>query len=392
MNQRPKILIVDDEPLNVDYLEQELEDLGYQTVSASNGQEALDQVAAQRPDLVLLDIMMPVMDGFEALSRLKADEKWRHLPVVIVSAMSDMASVIKGIQLGAEDYLPKPFDPILLQARIGSSLEKKRLRDQEQVYMQSMENELEIGRSIQAGFLPDSMPEVPGWEIEAYFEAAREVAGDFYDAFWIESVGRVALVIGDVCDKGVGSALYMALFRSLLRAFSNPELFGHLTMSADPSTRLQNTVLMTNNYIAAIHAQSNMFATLFFGLLDPQTGSLLYVSAGQEPPVILNADGVHTRLRPTGPLVGLLPDRSFAVSEVTLQRGDWLIAYSDGVTDAENIAREQLSEAKLLGLFQKGYQAGAGNLLEFVMSEVHSFIGEAKQFDDITLLAVHSAP
>ena len=125
-----KILIVDDEPFNVDYLEQELDDLGYKTVSACNGQDALEKVQAESPDLILLDIMMPVMDGFEVLSHLKADLSTRDIPVIVISASSDLRSVVRGIQLGAEDYLPKPFEPVLLHARIASSLEKKHLRDE----------------------------------------------------------------------------------------------------------------------------------------------------------------------------------------------------------------------------------------------------------------------
>ena len=130
MNQKPKVLIVDDEPFNVDYLEQELEELGYDTISASNGQEALDKIQAESPDLVLLDIMMPVMDGFAVLARLKADPTLRNIPVIVISAMNDLQSVVKGIEQGAEDYLSKPFEPVLLHARISSSLEKKRLRDE----------------------------------------------------------------------------------------------------------------------------------------------------------------------------------------------------------------------------------------------------------------------
>ena len=130
MNERPRILIVDDEPFNVDYLEQELEDLDYDTVSASNGQQALDKMQTESPYLVLLDIMMPVMDGFTVLSRMKADPNLRNIPVIVISAMNDLQSVVKGIEQGAEDYLPKPFEPVLLHARISSSLEKKRLRDE----------------------------------------------------------------------------------------------------------------------------------------------------------------------------------------------------------------------------------------------------------------------
>jgi len=133
-----RILIVDDEPFNVDYLEQELEDLGYQSLSASNGFEALQAVEDEKPDLVLLDIMMPGMDGFEVLSRLKNNDTNRHIPVIVISAMSDMDSIVRGIELGAEDYLPKPFDEVLLRARISSALEKKTLRDLEQTYLRSL--------------------------------------------------------------------------------------------------------------------------------------------------------------------------------------------------------------------------------------------------------------
>ena len=125
MNQRPKILIVDDEPFNVDYLEQELEDLDYDTLSAANGREALAQTAAGSPDVVLLDVMMPELDGFQVLERLKADKNTRNIPVIIISALNDLRSVVRGIELGAEDYLPKPFDPVLLKARLGACLEKK---------------------------------------------------------------------------------------------------------------------------------------------------------------------------------------------------------------------------------------------------------------------------
>jgi len=155
---KPKILIVDDEPFNVDYLEQELEDLDYETVSAQNGREALAQVEAEAPDVILLDIMMPEMNGFQVLEQLKAHQVWRDIPVIIISAMSDMASIIKGVKLGAEDYLPKPFDEVLLQARLEASLEKKRLHDIEQLYLRGLERELEIAHQIQAVFCPTNCP------------------------------------------------------------------------------------------------------------------------------------------------------------------------------------------------------------------------------------------
>lgn len=150
--QNAKILIVDDEPFNVDYLEQELDDLGYQTVSAVNGQEALEKVRSESPDLVLLDVMMPIMNGFSALSHLKADPMLRDIPVIIISAMTDLESIVKGVKLGAEDYLPKPFEPTLLQARISSSLEKKRLRDEQRRLIRTFADKNVADELMREGF------------------------------------------------------------------------------------------------------------------------------------------------------------------------------------------------------------------------------------------------
>ena len=151
MNRRPTILIVDDEPFNVDYLEQELEDLDYDTISAANGQQALDQVAAHAPDMILLDIMMPVLDGFQVLTRLKADPRWRDIPVVVISAMSDLESMVRGIKTGADDYLPKPFNEILLRARLSAGLEKKRLRDQEVEYLRQVALLTDAAQAVEQG-------------------------------------------------------------------------------------------------------------------------------------------------------------------------------------------------------------------------------------------------
>jgi CheY-like chemotaxis protein len=150
MQTPPLILIVDDEPFNVEVLEQELEDLGYATLSAADGRAAVEHVAAHAPDLVLLDIMMPVMDGFAVLAALKAAPATRDLPVIVISANSDMPSVVRGIAQGAEDYLPKPFDPVLLQARISACLEKKRLRDQEAEYLRQVERLTAAAGAVEA--------------------------------------------------------------------------------------------------------------------------------------------------------------------------------------------------------------------------------------------------
>lgn len=380
---RSKILIVDDEPFNVDYLEQELADLDYETISAVNGSDALDKVRSGLPDLILLDIMMPVMDGFEVLSRLKGAQSTRDIPVIVISAASDLNNMVRGIKLGAEDYLPKPFEPALLHARISSSLEKKRLRDLEQLYLKSMERELEIGREIQAGFLPAELPRVDGWEIAAHFAAAHEVAGDFYDAFCLGPEEPICLVIADVCDKGVGAALFMTLFRSLLRfTIGAAELLG----VHSPSAKLERAVMLTNDYVAVTHDQATMFATVFIGLLDPKDGRLTYINAGHERPVVARSSRVCASLKPTGPVIGLFPDQAYRLESVELLPGDLFFAFTDGAPDALDAAGNCFGEERLVSLLATDVSAEA--LLQDIADQLHGHIGDARQFDDLTMLAV----
>jgi serine phosphatase RsbU (regulator of sigma subunit) len=383
MADRPKILIVDDEPLNVDYLEQELEDMDYDTVSASNGQEGLQQVATTQPDMILLDIMMPIMDGFEMLQKLKAEPDWRNIPVVIISAMNDMNSVVRGIQLGADDYLPKPFEPTLLKARLNAGLMRKRLSDLEKLYLQSMEKELEIGHNIQLSFLPAELPDVEGWEIAASLKSAREVAGDFYDVF--ETDGYVCLVIGDVCDKGVGAALFMTLFRSLLRFTITAK---NILETFSPAEKLNYAVTLTNNYVANIHGDTGMFATVFIGLLNPADGKLTYINAGHERPILINGkSGGQQVFESTGIAVGVMPDWNFSVEEIILEPGDLLFAYTDGIPEGIDVNGVFFGKKQLFDMLV-GDVLSASNLIGEINNALIAHVGNAKQFDDITMMAV----
>lgn len=388
MDALPRILIVDDELFNLDYLAQELEDLDLEILTAANGQEALDEVTRQPPDLIFLDIMMPVMDGFEVLARLKADPRWNTIPVVVVSASNDLPNIARGIELGAEDFLPKPFEPVLLHARLNAGLEKKRLRDIEQHYLRSLERELEIGREIQAGFLPQAIPQPAGWQIDAFFQPAREVAGDFYDVFEI-GADQFVLLIGDVTDKGVGSALYMALFRSLLRATMMMDLLTDRTPiggSASPTDYLLQAVTLVNRYICEIH-DSQMFATLFIGILNPRNGQLWYVNAGHDLPYLARKQAGLTRLAPTGPLVGAFAQAEFTVENTQIEPGEILVLYSDGITDALNPAGEMYSQDRWERTLIQPVPSSQKQI-EHLMNQVLEFIGESPQFDDITLVSI----
>lgn len=375
------ILVVDDNEMNRDLLSRRLQRYGHTVVIAEHGRAALDQLARAPFDLVLLDIMMPELTGYEVLEIMKRDPALSHIPVVMITAATEDESIVRCLALGADDHLPKPFNPAILRARVTSSLAKKRLHDSEQRYAKSLERELEIGHEIQLGFLPETLPTPTGWDLRAHFRPARQVAGDFYDAFPVAGE-RVMLVLADVCGKGVGAALFMALFRSLLRALAEPQF----AAAATAAEGLCATVQGTNDYIARTHGRANMFATAFVAVLDPSTGAFDYVNAGHDPPAIVGADGVRARLTPTGPALGLLPAMEFTVASERLNVGDTLFAYTDGVVDARDPRDEPFGEDRLMARL-RSESTGAAELLERLDATLSAHMNGAPQFDDVAMLA-----
>lgn len=267
------------------------------------------------------------------------------------------------------------------------ALENARLWEQEKLYRKALEREFEIGREIQAGFLPDALPQPEGWEIAASLISAREVTGDFYDAFELTD-GKIGLVIADVCDKGLGAALFMTLFRSLIRAVSNIDFFtnSHYAGTVSTTVRLSNAISLTNNYIAETHGKTSMFCTIFFGLLNPQDGVLTYINGGHIPPILVNRQGIIETLKVTGPMVGLERGANYQAREARFNRGDVLFAHTDGLTDTINPEGEFFNKEKLLPLLMSGKKLAA--LLEQIQGEVKDYSTGARQSDDITMLAV----
>jgi sigma-B regulation protein RsbU (phosphoserine phosphatase) len=292
-----------------------------------------------------------------------------------------------------------------------SRIEQEQAVLQRQTKFLLYERELQIGRNIQVGFLPETLPQPAGWEVVAHFQPARDVGGDFYDVFPL-SASHLTLVVADVCDKGVGAALFMALFRSLIRAFcmetplkvlmgvAAESSFGPAVAVLPRSHRRAGlfgnliallAVELANKYVTSNHASACMFATLFLGILDTLTGELAYVNAGHDAPTVLGPRGVKARLGPTGPVVGLTPEAAYELGRARLERGDILLMHTDGVTDARNPAGKPFSEKRFLSILEQSTPS-AGALIDRLNSELRSHIGGGEQFDDITLLAVRGQP
>ena len=277
------------------------------------------------------------------------------------------------------------------------------LREWESV--KEIEFELEKGREIQREFLPSQIPNLPNWEIATCFYPAGQVSGDFYDVFMLPD-DNLGLVIADVCDKGVGSALYMALFRSLIRVFaeqaihctdpgltqisSTPGNIATISSSADDQMARLAAVASTNNYISHLHGRECMYATLFFGVLNPSTGILSYVNGGHEPLYVINAGSIKNQLKPTGPAVGLMPDIPYKSQQIQLEPGDLLIGYTDGVIEARSPEDEIYSRNRLQSLLIEPFKS-ASDMLDRIKTNLFAFIDFAPQSDDVTMLAVQRA-
>jgi phosphoserine phosphatase RsbU/P len=300
--------------------------------------------------------------------------------------------------------------PVGFRALLTEITARKREETTMIIARRKAEHELEIARQIQNSFLVKDYPQPDGWEIATRIRPAREVGGDFYDVFPVAASQQIALIIADVCDKGIGAAMYMGIFRTLLRAFSDQQyvlrwagvpahpsedtpsvMFRRDAALASGAPSLKNAIELTNNYIAIQHGDSNMFATMFFGLLDPANGRLYYINAGHEEPMLIANGQVKARLAPTGPAVGMLPNSLFQVERTVLSPGDSLLLYTDGVTDALGGGKDRYSEQRLI-TSAAASSPSAGALLDSVMAGLDRHIGGSEQFDDITLMTVHRKP
>lgn len=415
--QQDKLLIICSNENDRAFLTRSLDEAGYDTTWASDGDQGFNLVQEQKPEVVLLDLQVTGLSASQIVQKISDDEALRIIPVIVLAGRGDMDAVENCLNAGADDYLVRPYSPTLLKAQIREfqEIRKRRLEEREQARIrmrEKIEHDVDIARDIQLSFLPRELPQPDGWEIAAYFAPAREVAGDFYDAFTMAQGRRVGFVIADVCDKGVGAALFMALTRSLTRAFAQQNysmnLMGGLAEDSSipegpegrrrrlPSTgsmALQNALVLTNNYITTNHFELNYFATLFFGMVDPLTGSLAYINGGHCPPIILGGDGkVKAVLKATGMPVGMMPDSKYTIGEFQLEPNEILFGYSDGVTDARDPDGKMFTEKQMVALLQESPATSAQELLMRVKTAVIDHIDSADQYDDITMIAVRRLP
>jgi sigma-B regulation protein RsbU (phosphoserine phosphatase) len=271
--------------------------------------------------------------------------------------------------------------------------------DKIETYSNALSAELEKGRHMQRTFLPEKMPDIPGWQIDACFYPAKQVSGDFYDVFPIDEA-HLAVIIADVCDKGVSAALFMGIFRSLIHAYLESAFdcgdrkHPPLGIGAKPgslSDRTQGALSFLNNYIEKHHGKEGIFATLFFGILNIFDGQLEYVNAGHEPLMIVKDNTVLRELLPTGPAIGIASEARFTSGTARLDQGQTLLGFTDGVTDASPDSGDRFCRSGIHASIEHLTMPGKP-LIKAILEDVFGHLKDSDLTDDIAMISIRRMP
>lgn len=368
-----RVLIVDDTKANVDALIQVLQQ-DYRLSVALSGEAALRAAEKSPPDMILLDVMMQGIDGFEVCQRLREKPAFRDIPVMFLTGLNDVANKARGFEVGGNDYLTKPFEALEVRARVKAHLSAKAYSDS---VKEKIASEMRIARDIQTGILQSEIPgdlAGTGLDVSARLESAREVGGDLYVI--LRSGDKVLVAVGDVSGKGVAAAFFMAVTTTLLRSIARQVHSPDLILS-----QLNNELVNQN--------PQGMFVTLGCAVLDSTRNTISYAGAGHPSPVLLRPG--QTPVCPfesTGTVAGILADSQYSPIQADLLPGDCYLFYSDGVTEAFNAEGQIFGERRLLDATAQYQELNPEQLVAAIQKSVSTFASDHPQSDDMTLLAI----
>jgi phosphoserine phosphatase RsbU/P len=389
------ILVVDDTPANLQVLAGMLKERGYKVRPVPSGKLALLAARRDPPDLILLDINMPEMNGYEVCEHLKADDKLKGIPVIFISALTEPLDKVKAFAIGGVDYLTKPFQMEEMHARVETHLKLRRLQTElEETNVRlaqannRMSRDLKAAARIQETFLPRHVPRVPGTDFAWIYQPCDELAGDGLSVIPLGN-GKVAFYILDVSGHGVASALLSVTLSRLLSPPSEPSSI--LIRDGEVSDRLDITppaeVAARLNRLFPFDTATEQFATMVYGILNSETGEFRYVSAGHPRPVHLRSGADPVFLESQGSPIGLA-DEAFEERSVQLSAGDRLYLYSDGIPEAMNPNGKPFGDARLLETIGQGRSEVLQEDLATLLQRVAAWHGSERPHDDISILAV----
>jgi serine phosphatase RsbU (regulator of sigma subunit) len=374
--ERKIVLLVDDDPANIKMVTLLLKDL-YEIRGATNGLAALREAkASPTPDLILLDANMPEMDGYEVCRRLKGDPDTRDIPIIFLTGQTEIAHETRGFSIGAVDYIHKPFSEAIVRARVETHLTLREARQEVARQLRTLTDELETARQVQASILPRELPKIAGLDIAARCLPMAAVAGDFYD-FIVVDESRLGTLIADVSGHGMPAALIASMLKIAL--------YTEVSQACEPAQVLSglNQTLCGKFY--------DRYVTAAYAFLDVERKTLKYAGAGHPPLLFRGAGGNVREIEKNGLLLSWLPDQGYSDVELPIGKGDWIVLFSDGLTEARNPAGEPFGLERLKEVLQKQRETSADAFADALLGQVTCWTeqpaGEGPD-DDITLVAI----
>ena len=373
------ILIVDDTPTNLGVISGALSDT-YRTKVATNGQKALAIARAEdKPDLILLDVMMPEMDGYEVCTRLKADSATQEIPVIFLTGQTSVEDETRGFSVGAVDYVHKQFSPAIVKARVHSHIQLREARSQLAKQLDAVNAELELAHEIQLSILPHHLPRLPGLDIAVRFLPMASVGGDFYDFIRVGDK-QLGILIADVSGHGLSSALIASMLQVALA--------GQVAHASNPGK-----VLVGLNR-AVSGKFSNNFVTAAYVYVDLESNLIRYAGAGHPPLMqFRGSTGRVGQIMENGLVLGVVEDAPYDSLEIPLELGDRYVLYTDGILEAANPSQEMYGAERLMHFLERNCSLNADQFADALLADVASWTersGEQNQQDDITLLVFDS--
>ena len=391
------ILIVDDEPVNIQVLQNQLTLHNYQILAANDGLQALEQLAKTKLDLILLDLMMPKMSGYEVCQKIRETHDAVILPIIMLTAKNQVDNMVAGLNCGANDYLTKPFHKDELLARIQSQIQfsnaVQSLKQQEYFKL-----ELETAQHVQKLFIPDNDPCLSGIDIASFYRSASQTGGDWYDYREQHNKQTLDVLIGDVTGHGVPAALITAVVNSFYLTIEQHKLT--LTnLDKEDDLLLQPIYLLQQLNNVLHHTTSGSYnMTFFYSNLDLQTNVLTYSSAAHVPCYVYRPEkftilqrGKEIKrsmlsLTTPGTILGKLPNQHYQLDHCQLQLDDVLIWFTDGLTENKNGQGKMFGNRELKGVVKSSAHLSAQQIKDNIIAAAYHHYGETPCDDDVTLI------
>ena len=391
--EKGNLLVVDDNEMNRDMLSRRLERKGHHVDVAEDGHRALEMIRQTDYDVILLDIMMPGIDGYETLERIRVDRDSGDLPVIMATAKDQSEDVVAALKLGANDYVTKPFDFPVVLARVQTQLQLKRSRQALAHAHERMKKDLDAAARIQASLLPsEEIVEVGGGRVAWRYVPCDELAGDTLGIVPLDET-RVGVYVVDVSGHGVPSALLSVTLSRLLTAEPSSSVLWTTDAGATEPRIATPAEVMNELYRRFPYdMQTGQYFTMVYAVLDCENRRLSYASAGHEPMIVIGPNREPEFGTSTGQPIALVPamimKSTYEELTVDIAPGDRIYFYSDGIPEARSSDEEQWGNDRLVAKLSELLGTDLGEGLPMVLETVRAWQGGPHFDDDVSIVGV----